>query len=284
MQWLTHRRAGVELLLGGAAEAALRTAQHWVDAALHAGVPLPAPQLQALALRVLAAPDAPPDRIASFAARAWVALAPHLPAPAVSRTRDALWRQLQPAAAMAPALPTTPAPGALQAGEHMLVADAGLVLCAPFLGRLWQRLALLSPDGQGFATPAACARAAQLLRLLASGRTDTPEHLLGLPRLLCALPEQQPLDAELQPTPAEHEAVDGLLVAMIRHWKRLGRTSPAGLRDTFLQRPGLLERGQAHWRLRVESRAFDMLLDDLPWAFKTVRLPWMPEVLHVEWR
>jgi hypothetical protein len=172
----------------------------------------------------------------------------------------------------------------LEPGETACVADAGLVLCAPFLARLWQRLELLRPDGQAFATTAAAARAVQLLRLLATGRTETPEHLLLLPRLLCALPEPQALDAELQPTPAEQEALEGLLHAMIRHWKRLGRTSPAGLRETFLSRPGQLERADTHWRLRVESRAFDMLLDDLPWAFKTVRLPWMPEVLHVEWR
>jgi hypothetical protein len=34
----------------------------------------------------------------------------------------------------------------------------------------------------------------------------------------------------------------------------------------------------------VPPRAFDMLLDRLPWGYVTIRFPWMPEVLHVDWR
>lgn len=289
---ITHRRAGLRLLLGQEAETLLQLAAAWTAAARAAGVPLPMPRLQTLALDVLSTPTEPPvpsgypvaQELANFAARAWSALAPLVPQASRTVVRDALWQQLQGGTAIAEPAPFEPGVGALQTGEHALVADAGLVLCAPFLPRLWQRLGLLRADGQAFATSASAARAVQLMRLLATGRTDTPEHLLVLPRLLCALPEHLALDAELQPTPAEREALDGLLLAMIRHWQRLGRTSPAGLRETFLSRPGQLERADTHWRLRVESRPFDMLLDDLPWSFKTVRLPWMPEVLHVEWR
>lgn len=285
---LQHRRSGLRLLLGEAADPLLQWAMHWTAAARAAGVPLPVPRLQALALDAViatATADAHPvQETAHLAARAWAALAPLVPPASQTVVREALWRQLAAGIAPVDPAPATTTAGALLPGEQALVPDAGLVLCAPFLPRLWQRLDLLAPDGQAFATPAAAARAVQLMRLLATGRTETPEHLLVLPRLLCALPEWQTLDAELKPTPAERDALDGLLVAMIRHWKRLGSTSPAGLRETFLSRPGQLERGESHWRLRVEARAFDMLLDDVPWAFKTVRLPWMPEVLHVEWR
>ena len=92
----------------------------------------------------------------------------------------------------------------------------------------------------------------------------------------------------------EHGAVEGRLAAMIAHWHTLGRTSVAGLRETFLQRPGALtyraqaspegDRADASSHLMVEPRAFDMLLDAIPWSYKILRLPWMPEVLHVEWR
>jgi hypothetical protein len=34
----------------------------------------------------------------------------------------------------------------------------------------------------------------------------------------------------------------------------------------------------------VETRAFDMLLDGLPWAFSVIRHPWMTRTLYVEWR
>jgi hypothetical protein len=36
--------------------------------------------------------------------------------------------------------------------------------------------------------------------------------------------------------------------------------------------------------LKVQPRAFDMLLDRLPWGFSIIKLPWMQGVLHVEWR
>lgn len=169
----------------------------------------------------------------------------------------------------------------------MPVALAGLVLAANFLPRWWQRLELLDSGGRAFRDPAAAARAVQLLHWLAGAGTDTPDHRLTLARLLCALPAQWPVPLRLQLSQAERETGEALLRALIQHWKAIGKTSPAGLRESFLARPGLLQRrGDAGegWLLRVESRAFDMLLDQLPWAFRTLRFPWMDEVLHVEWR
>jgi hypothetical protein len=71
---------------------------------------------------------------------------------------------------------------------------------------------------------------------------------------------------------------------MIQHWKILGSTSVAGLRETFLQREGQLTRRDDHWQLLVEPRPFDMLLDQLPWGYSTVKFPWMQQVMHVDWR
>ena len=36
--------------------------------------------------------------------------------------------------------------------------------------------------------------------------------------------------------------------------------------------------------LAVKSGPFDMLLDRLPWSYSTIKLPWMHEVLYVDWR
>jgi hypothetical protein len=78
--------------------------------------------------------------------------------------------------------------------------------------------------------------------------------------------------------------VEGLLSSLIAQWSILGRTSIAGLRESFLQREGALEETDESWRLRVEPRSFDMLLDRIPWGFNPLKLPWMAKVLHVEWR
>ena len=53
---------------------------------------------------------------------------------------------------------------------------------------------------------------------------------------------------------------------------------------SFLQRNGRLQRDSDAWRLVVESRPFDMLLDQIPWSFATLKFPWMERVIYVEWR
>ncbi len=82
----------------------------------------------------------------------------------------------------------------------------------------------------------------------------------------------------------EMETVDSLVATMIERWRIIGNTSAAGLREAFLQRPGRLQRRQEEWHLRVEPRAYDMLLDQLPWNFSIIKHPWMKSPIHVAWR
>jgi hypothetical protein len=85
-------------------------------------------------------------------------------------------------------------------------------------------------------------------------------------------------------TDAERSEAEALLRSVVTHWKRLGATSPAGLREGFLTRPGRLERQGETWRLRVERRGIDVLLDSLPWPLSRVQTPFMAAPLAVDWR
>ena len=85
-------------------------------------------------------------------------------------------------------------------------------------------------------------------------------------------------------TDQEKEAVEGLVQGMIQNWTALGNTSVAGFRESFLQREGRLQLNGNAWNLLVQPRAFDMLLDQIPWSYSTIRLPWMERVVYVEWR
>jgi hypothetical protein len=107
---------------------------------------------------------------------------------------------------------------------------------------------------------------------------------LTLNKLLCGVAPDTPVIGEVEITAEERLAIDGLLEAMIQHWKAIGKTSVAGLRESFLQREGRLSHDDNGWRLRVQPRAFDMLLDRVPWGFATTKFAWMEEVIHVEWR
>ncbi|MBL7775627.1 MAG: hypothetical protein JNK89_06460 [Saprospiraceae bacterium] len=161
------------------------------------------------------------------------------------------------------------------------VQQAGLVLLHPFLQRFFSKFELL--DGPEFRDETARHRAVLLLQALAGGDIGSPDFNLVLPKFLCALPVNQPLDHTLTPTPEEREEADRLLQAAIDHWGALGATSPGGLREGFLQRPGKLEHTDTGWHLQVERRTLDILLDRLPWNLSLVKLPWMPELLRVDW-
>jgi len=188
------------------------------------------------------------------------------------------------AAAAAPAgpVPEAAAPELPAPVEALPVGNAGLVLAAPYLPRLFMMLGLA--DERAFTGPPAAERAVLLLQLLATGEAAAPEPALLLNKLLCGLDLALPVARGFEPSEAERTAVDGLLAAMIQHWKVLGGTSIAGLRETFVQRDGRLQRSAEAWQLQVEPRPFDMLIDQLPWGYATIRHPWMQQVLHVDWR
>lgn len=195
------------------------------------------------------------------------------------------------AAANAPAPPApalAPVPAAAETvdeigGDVIYIANAGMVLAGAYLQRLFSMLGLV--DDEGFVSPDAAERAVHLLQYLATGSTEAPEPLLVLNKVLCGLPIGAPVLREFAITPQETQAIDGLLQAMITHWRIIGHTTLAGLRESFLQREGRLRFDEDDgWQLQVESRSFDMLLDQLPWGYSLQKLPWMKRPLHVEWR
>ena len=73
-----------------------------------------------------------------------------------------------------------------------------------------------------------------------------------------------------------------LLLSIIEHWSILKNTSVEGLRQSFLQRDGKLTFFNNEWRLQVEQKSYDMLLQHLPWNRGLIRLPWMKHLLRTE--
>lgn len=167
--------------------------------------------------------------------------------------------------------------------QHLLVGNAGLVLAGPYLPRLFAMSGLIA-EGR-FRDEAAAERGVHLLHYLATGSTNPAEHRLPLDKILCGLEPDQPVRREIDLLDRDKEAADGLIEAMIAHWSAIGRTSVEGFRESFFLREGRLQLTPAgFWQLVVQQRAFDMLLDRLPWGFKTIRHSWMNKAVHVEWR
>jgi hypothetical protein len=166
--------------------------------------------------------------------------------------------------------------------EEIYIANAGLVLAAPYLPRLFDRLNVTEQGA--FKDRKAAERAVHLLQFLVNERTASPEYQLVLNKLLCGVRTGTPIPREITLIDREQEVIEGLIEGMIRNWTSIGQTSIAGLRQSFLQREGRLQRREDAWHLLIEPRAYDLLLDQIPWSFSIIKYPWMERVLHVDWR
>lgn len=183
------------------------------------------------------------------------------------------------------AMKTTPSASTADHGDDAqawLIDNAGLVLLAPFVPQLLTQTGIWTQ--QGFKDEDAPTKAVALLRYLTHGTAAAAEHELTLCKILAGLPIDWPLPPLEEPDEAHQAAANDLLQHAIDHWPALGQCSIAGLRETFLQRPGRLRRREdGQWLLQTERKTVDILLDRLPWGYGIVRLPWMGEMVWVEW-
>ncbi len=170
----------------------------------------------------------------------------------------------------------------------LAVKNAGLVLLNPFIPLFFERmeLKLSLPDKEtGYAATEDAIRAVHLLQYIVNEDTICQEHELALNKVLCGIRLAVPVGREIDVTDREKEAINSLIKAAISHWTIIGEgTTVEGFRESFLQRDATLEHMKDGWKLKVENKAFDMLIDQIPWGYSTVVYSWMEKPLHVEWR
>ncbi|NUO00185.1 MAG: hypothetical protein HUU01_06170 [Saprospiraceae bacterium] len=168
-----------------------------------------------------------------------------------------------------------------EAAFGLPVANAGLVLFAPYLALFFRHLNYQIPDPDQH-------RAVYLLHYLATGAENPEEPLLLLPKLLCGMAPELPPDApslEQWPlTDQEKTEARQLCEAVVKNWPTLKNTSVEGLQNSFIRREGLVYvKDSKTLLLRVERTGQDVLLDTLPWTISVIKLPWMDFQLQVEW-
>jgi hypothetical protein len=171
-------------------------------------------------------------------------------------------------------------------GLRIAIGNAGLVLANPFLPQFFKRLDLLAPRDSHLAkwrSPAARDRAVHLLQYLVDGQCDRPEPVLALNKLLCGAPLGHPTLAAIEPSEEEMATCRSLLDAIVAGWPMLKGSSVAALQETFLRRGGRIERIEAGWRVDVERKVLDVLVDNVPWSFSMILHPWMREPISVAW-
>jgi hypothetical protein len=161
-----------------------------------------------------------------------------------------------------------------------------VVLASPFLPHLFSSLGMTDRDEKGrevWRDRIHATRAVHLLQYLVDERTNATEPQLILNKILCGLPTATPVERAIELTPREKQLCAQLLQAMISNWTILSNSTPDALRETFLQREGRLNREGTIWKLRVQRKTLDVLVDQLPWSFSMISHDWMPEAVHVAW-
>ncbi len=166
--------------------------------------------------------------------------------------------------------------------EKIAVATAGLVLIAPFLQRFYSAISLWKDGDNEWSSVENNAKAIYLLHYLATGEVAAEEYQLVLEKIMCGWPLEKPLPPAAV-LDSELTEADALLTAVIGHWSAVKNTSIPGLRNSFLIRDGLISKTEQGWKLQVERKTIDVLVDAVPWGFSMLSFPWSLELILVEW-
>jgi hypothetical protein len=169
--------------------------------------------------------------------------------------------------------------------QEIYVDNAGLVLLHPFLAPYFKNVKLLN-DKNFFVDEEAQLKAVLLTQYLLTGQTVFEEHKLVLNKILCGVDIEDVVFTELELTKTEVDEANDLLAQVVEMWKMNGtkvNASIEGLRDAFLQRPGKLTQRNKDWRLQVEQKPYDMVMNTLPWGISMIRSTWMNGMLWVDW-
>jgi hypothetical protein len=122
------------------------------------------------------------------------------------------------------------------------------------------------------------------LDLLVWGERKIHEYGLLLNKILAGVHPEDICDIHVSLEENEKAAAVELLQTVVSHWSILKNTSIEGLRTTFLQREGRLSNEDGGWQLHTAPKAYDILIDSLPWSFSIIKFPWMTKPLFTQWQ
>ncbi|MFT3681149.1 MAG: contractile injection system tape measure protein [Ferruginibacter sp.] len=178
---------------------------------------------------------------------------------------------------------STKEPAVNEENSSMFIDNAGVILLHPFLEAFFTAAGLM--DKGNFTDNGSRERAVHLLQFLVLGRQQMPEYMLQLNKILCGVNAEMHINRFTELNEQEIKEALVLLEAVIEHWPALKNTSAAALQETFLQRRAKLSFNSTdkYWKLQVEKKAVDILLNKLPWGYAYIKLPWMEYPLITDW-
>ena len=165
------------------------------------------------------------------------------------------------------------------------IENAGLVLLSPYLPRLFQYAGYLNSEGKDFLNDESRIRAIFLLQYIVYGEErEYNEAVLFLNRLLVGLKFTCPIPLSCKLTENEIKLSESVLGDIKYQWTKMSHTSNEGFRVSFLQRTANLKcENERTWQMNVDKRAYDVLLETIPWSFRMIKYHWIERLIVVEW-
>ena len=170
----------------------------------------------------------------------------------------------------------------LEDSDSIVIQNAGLVLLWPFLFRLFDKCGLLME--RKFKDDISIQKAILMMQYLVTGSLEIKENDLVLNKILCGVPKNSLVDVTLEISAVELEICDSLLKGVLQNWKKLGNSSVATLRETFLIREGVLTPVELDYNLSVVKGTFDMLIETVPWNISMIQTAFMKNRINVDWK
>ena len=164
---------------------------------------------------------------------------------------------------------------------EIFVRNAGLVILGPFLPTFLKQFNWTSKSGK--IKKDAKVKAVQAFYFLATGEIHFFEANMVFEKFLCGLPLSTPIPQKSLLNNEVKEEAEDLLRQVIKYWPALKNTGAGGLRQMFLNRNGKLIKTENGFKLLIERKTQDILLDKLQWNISLLKLPWKEELLFVEW-
>ena len=166
--------------------------------------------------------------------------------------------------------------------ESLHINNAGLVLLHPFLKTFFITTGIA--DSSGKIEKEILDLAVQALHFIATGRESVYEAELVFEKFLCGLPVHHPVIRESLLTDEIRTEAEEILKAVITNWAALKNTSPDGLREAYIQRDGIIQKTEKGYKLIVETKTWDVLLDRLPWNYTIINWYLIDKLIFVEWQ
>lgn len=164
-------------------------------------------------------------------------------------------------------------------GKGVFVENAGILLMHPFLAPLLKNLGYIK-NAKQLTEPL---KAAQIVHFMATGQLECFEHEMQFAKFLCGLSSGEVMDKSMILTDEEKKEVEKVQLSALSYWKSIKSSSIPLLQNEFLKRPGKLFIDGDVKRIVVEKKTVDILMNDLPWSIGLVQLPWLKDLIHVEW-